>query len=185
MLSGQRVTLPLRRTHSPDTCVSARFQLRYRTRTCRNYRSTPRDSILPLTRFPFYHCRPLTSDCCVSLILRRGRWISTSLHVPAWPVSSSLARFGKLTSDCVNLENLSKNECVFTPSISKVNKFVATLSSLFSIECSASTGTCQNFVQFRIARKTYHDFTRYFRGFHKLRSAHTRRIVSCHNVGIW
>jgi hypothetical protein len=45
------------------------------------------------------------------------------------------------------LENLSKNECVSTPAAEEVNEIIATIKRLSSIECSSSTGACQNLVQ--------------------------------------
>jgi hypothetical protein len=45
------------------------------------------------------------------------------------------------------LWNVSKNDYVFTPSISIVNENIATLSAAKSIECSSFTAPCRNFVQ--------------------------------------
>jgi hypothetical protein len=47
-----------------------------------------------------------------------------------------------------------KERVCFTPSICEVKIFCATLSAVFSIECSPSTGPCRKSVQLRIADST-------------------------------
>jgi hypothetical protein len=43
------------------------------------------------------------------------------------------------------LKKLSKNDCLFTPSISGVNEKYRFVSIAFSIDCTSCTGTCHRF----------------------------------------
>ena len=110
------------------------FSLNFGLVTSRNDRSTPRDSVLPSTGLAFSsassRCLPLWSFCVCSRRSRRSELAS----------ALSLCRLGTTAKP-------SRNECVFTPAAADVNNFFATLSPLFSIECSSSTEACRIFVQ--------------------------------------
>ena len=117
------------------------FSLNLGLVTSRNDRSTPRDSVLPSTGLAFSsassRCLPLWFFCVRSRRSRRSELAS----------ALSLCRLGTTAKP-------SRNECVFTPAAADVNNFFATLSPVFSIECSSSTERCRIFVQPRKPRLT-------------------------------
>ncbi len=132
-----------------DTCVSGTtVGLDAGLATNRNDRSTPRDSRLALDSFPASGCRAARDDCCGRSALCREHSAETALQVTGLAGHPPRLRVEEsLLPDCENFGNSSRNECVSTPPISKVNKIIATISRLFSTECSSSTGPCLNFVQ--------------------------------------
>ena len=151
----------------PDTCVSgSTVGLDAGLATNRNDRSTPRDSRLALDSSPAPGCHAACDNCCVRSAWCREHPAVTSLQVTRLAGYPPRLRVEESSlPDCENLGNSSRNECVFTPPVSKVNKIIATISCLFSIECSSSTGPCQNFVQYENWSLTGSNFRRYFRGF--------------------
>src|SRR5579862_2931109 len=88
---------------------------------------TPRNSILPLT-----------------LASRSPRPALCYRPLPALPPHLAMLRVTWLEPRTPHqpekLKKLSKNDYVFTPSIFIVNENITTLCSLFSAECSPSTG---------------------------------------------
>jgi len=130
--------------------------------------------VLPLTHFLFPPVMHLATTVAVALPSAVSTDSDLASGHRTCRLSSSLARWGSLLLDRDNFGNSSRNECVFTPLISKVNKIIATISHLFSIECSSSTGMCQNFVQCENCSLASNNFTHYFRGFETL-----ERSVRC------
>lgn len=154
--------------------------------TNRNDRSTPRDSRLALDSFPASACPATRDDCCGRSALCHEHLAVTSLQVTGLAGYPPRLRVEEACClDCENLENSSRNECVFTLLISKVNKIIATISRLFSIECSSSTGPCQNFVQSKTRNLDPSNFRRDFRCFNNTSATRQREFhlrLNCGNL---
>ena len=100
----------------------------------------------------------LASDSFPALLPAPCDQLSRAFNLAPWAPSAARVRpracrysiagaLEQLVAGLEELRKLSKNECVSTPPAGEVNKIIATISRLFSIECSSSTGTCQDFVQ--------------------------------------
>jgi len=85
-----------------------------------------------------------TAVLCVAAALGRA---SLKLLREVCLICHTLSHISERQAAVWLTKNLSKNECVFTPMASEVNKIIVTVSCLFSIDCSPSTGLCRNLVQ--------------------------------------
>jgi hypothetical protein len=137
--SGSAFELPVRRFR---TRLVSRNQVA-KPSTSRNDRSTVSGFHLASD----YPC-PSPATCDRSCLRCLAPWAPDchSLEASACRYSHRL-RVGCSSLRFLKNQKLSKNDCGFTPLAGEVNGIVETLSTVFSIECSPSTGPCQEIVQ--------------------------------------